>query len=98
MSEFTPLSDDQSAALERALLLEKKLHIAVMTSTQALVRARLNEHTAARLNGSDSTAVQTRAMLLRRQADALVESQQATAAARVLRFRLARLLTSWQRP
>lgn len=96
MSEFVPLTDVQSAALLRVLQLEQQLELAEWTSAQASVRARLNEHTAARLTGSDAISVQNRAMLLRRQATALVDAQQAGAAARILRFRLARQLASWQ--
>lgn len=96
MSDFERLSDDQTAALQRVLQLEKQLRITNWASVQARVRARLTEHTAARLTSPEASAVRSRAMLLRRQANALEEAQRTAAAARVLRFRLARLLNSWQ--
>lgn len=96
MSDFEPLPAEKEAALRRVLQLEKQLSAVEWRGVQARVSARLHQHTTARLSGSDLAAVSSHALLLRRQADALEEAQRAAATARVLRFRLARLLNSWK--
>jgi hypothetical protein len=100
MPDFEPLNDAQAHAWERWQRLEKARARTELVYAQASARARLAgllaEQIARDPRVDELSMVDTRAMLLRRQADALVAARQAAGARRWYQYRLARLFKKWE--
>jgi hypothetical protein len=100
MPEFETLNDAQTKAWERWQKLEKARSRSELAYAQASARARLASMLAEKI-ASDPRAgelrmVEQRAMLLRRQADALVAARRAAGARRWYQYRLVRLFKKWE--